>query len=92
MRFLQARLVKELKLSKVFATGFCNGADLCYLLACQQDLFLSAIAPVAGTMMEKWNKNSQSKVSIIAVHGTDDKVKFWNGGYDGIEKINGYRS
>lgn len=96
---LATNLQKEYNLSSknTFATGMSNGADMCYVLACQCPDVFSAIAPVAGCMMEStFNTCNPSKpIPIFEIHGTDDDITLWNGdaaysdiygGYMGVRK------
>jgi polyhydroxybutyrate depolymerase len=80
---LSARLVRDLELDPdaVFSTGMSNGADLSYFLALQPKPFVRAIAPVAGCMMSSWTNalSPQSRMSVMEVHGTQDKVTWWAG-------------
>ena len=82
-RELAARLVSDLGLDprSVFATGMSNGGDTCYLLACQPQPFVRAIAPVAGCMMLVWTNSFMlpTRLSVMEVHGTSDGITHWNG-------------
>ncbi|MEV4636177.1 PHB depolymerase family esterase [Actinoplanes sp. NPDC049548] len=62
---------------RVYATGISNGAMLAYRLACETDTF-AAIAPVAGTMINKCP--SPARLSIIHIHGEDDRTIPYAGG------------
>ena len=42
----------QLSIENTFATGFSNGGDMCYMLACQASSTFRAVAPVAGLIME----------------------------------------
>lgn len=82
-RGLSARLVRDLELDPdgVFSTGMSNGGDMSYFLARQPRPFVQAIAPVAGCMMSSWTNalSPQARVSVMEVHGTQDKVTWWAG-------------
>lgn len=82
-RQLAAHLVQELKLDgcAVFATGFSNGGDMCYLLASQPEPFVRAVAPVGGTMMAEWGKEvfPQARISILSANAKDDMITRWDG-------------
>ncbi len=82
-RELSARLVRDLELDPdaVFSTGMSNGADMSYLLARQPRPFVRAIAPVAGCMMSSWTNalSPQSRISVMEVHGKQDKTTWWAG-------------
>lgn len=56
---LYLSLEHGLSLDKLFVTGFGNGGDLCYLLACKYSSLLAAVAPVAGVFLESV-KNSKT--------------------------------
>jgi polyhydroxybutyrate depolymerase len=83
VRQLVGRLVSDLDLDPraVFSTGMSNGGDMSFLLATQPEPFVHAIAPVAGTMMASWSKDfvPRARTSVLAVHGTNDKVTLWSG-------------
>ena len=82
-RELAARLVTDLDLDpySVFSTGMSNGADMSYFMVCQSEPFLNAIAPVAGFMLPMWTNGftTATRVSVMEVHGTRDKVTLWAG-------------
>ena len=82
-RELAARLVSDLDLDprSVFATGMSNGGNTCYLLACQPQPFVQAIAPTAGCMMLVWTNSFMlpARLSVMEVHGTSDGITHWNG-------------
>ncbi|MFI7597086.1 alpha/beta hydrolase family esterase [Actinoplanes sp. NPDC049681] len=62
---------------RVYATGISNGAMLTYRLACDTDIF-AAIAPVAGTMINKCD--DPARISIIHIHGQNDPTIPYAGG------------
>lgn len=62
---------------RVYATGISNGALLSYRLACDTDIF-AAIAPVAGTMINKCDH--PAPISIIHIHGEKDPTIPYAGG------------
>jgi polyhydroxybutyrate depolymerase len=63
-----------------FVTGFSNGGDMSYMLACQTNDVFRAIAPVAGCMMEEiYNTCDSSPVPVLEIHGRNDNVTLWNG-------------
>lgn len=82
-RELAARLVRDLDLDPrfVFASGMSNGGDMCYLLACQPEPFVRAIAPVAGTMMAVWTNGflPRARIPVMETHGTRDDTTPWAG-------------
>jgi polyhydroxybutyrate depolymerase len=64
---------------RVYATGYSNGAIMCYRLACELSDRIAAIAPVSGTMAMTECRPSRP-VSIIHFHGTQDKFLPFAGG------------
>jgi poly(3-hydroxybutyrate) depolymerase len=82
-RALQAFLVERLHLNeeRVYATGFSNGADFVYRLACSGEPWLAAIAPVAGSMMLEMQRTCRphGPTSVISIAGTADTANLWDG-------------
>lgn len=70
--------------SRVFLTGYSNGADFSYAMACFQSSLVTAIAPVSG-LMPMVNASSECTpnhaTSVLVVNGTNDSAR----PYDGIE-------
>jgi len=63
-----------------FVTGFSNGGDMSYMLACQANDVFRSIAPVAGSMMETiYNTCDSSPVPVLEIHGRNDNVTLWDG-------------
>lgn len=64
---------------RVYATGFSNGALLCYRIANQLTSRFAAIAPVAGDLMYyPWNPSRA--IPIISFHSyLDQNVKYYGG-------------
>jgi len=83
-----------------FVTGFSNGGDMSYMLACQTDDIFKAIAPVAGSMMETiYDSCISNPISVFEIHGTQDNETLWWGdlennygwgAYYGIEDVIDY--
>lgn len=90
-RYLQEEY--NLSSENTFATGMSNGADICYVLACKASESFSAIAPVAGCMMEStYNACLPLKpVPVFETHGTDDAITLWNGDANYSEVYGGYK-
>ncbi len=86
VRQLAARLTRDLGLDPraVFATGFSNGGDMSFFLGGQRELFVAAIAPVAGTMMASWAKGFRpaARIPVLAVNARDDHTTLWDGDLD----------
>ena len=68
--------------SKVFLTGYSNGADFSYSLACYQSSLVTAIAPVSG-LMPMVNASSECQpshaTSVMIFNGTNDYSRPYNG-------------
>ena len=78
--------------TRIFCTGFSNGAKFCYLLAARLSHVIAAIGAVSGTTaFPKDEYKPQRCVSIIHFHGTADPVNPYEGGsgLPLIEKISG---
>jgi polyhydroxybutyrate depolymerase len=72
----------NLSTSNTFMTGMSNGAELCYLLACETSGTFSAFAPVAGTIFTNGLPNGICNgypVPIFEIHGENDNVSLFNG-------------
>lgn len=65
--------------SRVYATGFSNGAMLAYRLAVEAPDLVAAIAPVAGSMVVERFEPTRP-VPILHVHSLDDPRALYAGG------------
>ncbi|MFZ4079905.1 MAG: alpha/beta hydrolase family esterase [Pirellula sp.] len=63
---------------RIHATGFSNGAMLCFRLAVEAPEIFASIAPVAGTLAVPTNCATRY-VPTLLIHGTEDKVVPWDG-------------
>jgi polyhydroxybutyrate depolymerase len=68
--------------ARVYATGISNGAAMSVTLACRLSDRIAAIAPVAGVFFFPGCPSTRP-VSVIAFHGTDDKLVPFEGGQIG---------
>lgn len=57
---------------RIWATGFSNGAALCYRLAAERPDVLAAIAPVAGYLPTLERPGPVVPIPLLHVHGTAD--------------------
>lgn len=76
---------------RVFATGFSNGAMMCYRLASEHADRIAAIAPVGGTMASP-RIAATRPVSVLHFHGTKDTFVSYDGrsrGAPGAERLLG---
>tara|TARA_Y100001970_G_scaffold207460_1_gene252753 strand:- start:4295 stop:5452 length:1158 start_codon:yes stop_codon:yes gene_type:complete len=68
--------------SKVFLTGYSNGADFSYSMACYQSSLVTSIAPVSGLMpMVDASSECQPShaTSVMIFNGTIDSSRPYNG-------------
>ncbi len=66
---------------RIYATGFSNGAMLCYRLACEMSDQIAAIAGVSAPMgMSKTTCKPSRPISVMHFHGTADEAAPYNGG------------
>lgn len=66
---------------RTFVTGFSNGAEMCFQLACRKSGTFRGFGPVIGMMLYPlWDDcNPEFQRSIITMNGTNDNVTFFNG-------------
>lgn len=72
--------------NKVYSTGLSNGAYFSFVLACQRQSKVAAIAPVAGGMTT-WTSNNcdhSEVVPVLEIHGDDDKVVNYDNNVPGV--------
>jgi len=75
-----------------FCTGMSNGGDMCYLLATQAAHIFSAVAPVAGCMMQ-WIYDScdpNPPIPLFEIHGTADDITWWEGDFEDTQGYGPY--
>lgn len=93
---LRAELISTygLDASRVYGTGFSNGADFCYLLACEASTEFTAVAPIAGILMSDIQSECQPEymVPILEIHGTDDEVSLYEGDLKNVDGWGAYPS
>jgi len=68
--------------SKVFLTGYSNGADFSYSMACYQSSLVTAIAPVSGLMPmvdASTECTPNHPTSVMIFNGTNDGARPYNG-------------
>jgi len=70
---------------RVYATGFSNGARLCYYLAGTMSEVFAAIAPVGGVVLTDWRP--RRPMPIFHVHGLDDTFAPFGGGESAWKKV-----
>lgn len=67
--------------SRTYVTGFSNGAEMCFQLACRESETFMAFAPIVGMMLDSlWNSCDPAiKRPILSLNGTDDDVTLYQG-------------
>ena len=63
--------------TRLYATGFSNGADMSFTLGCYLQNKIAAVAPVSGLMLNNPNSNCSLSIptGIMIVHGTSDSSR-----------------
>jgi polyhydroxybutyrate depolymerase len=67
--------------ARTFATGFSNGAEMCFQLACNESETFVALAPIIGMMLDPLFTNCNPTIvrSILSMNGTSDGVTLYEG-------------
>ncbi|CAN5377988.1 PHB depolymerase family esterase [soil metagenome] len=72
--------------SRVYATGYSNGADILHLFACSLALSskIAAFAPVCSNLDRSWASAVEhgSPVAMMMISGTADPLNKWHGDLD----------
>lgn len=60
--------------SRIYMTGYSNGADLCHAIACRLNDKIASIAPVKGKMPEYFVNRcwTQHQTPVLSINNTDD--------------------
>ena len=79
---------------RTFVTGFSNGAEMCFQLACRESETFKAFGPVIGMMLDSLFTNCNPAVirPIISMNGTNDSVTLYNGDMNNSGGWGAYRS
>jgi len=87
---LTANLLDQypIDVNRVYATGFSNGAMFAYALAIARPNRFAAIAPVAGAMYAS-QQQSRVPVPMMIIHGTNDVVLPYGGGWGALGSLSG---
>ncbi len=76
--------IATIDVSRIYVTGFSNGAMMSYHLACNRADTIAAIAPVAGALQGVFESCQPARaVPILHIHGMDDQ---WAPFFGGIGK------
>ena len=67
--------------TRTFVTGFSNGAEMCFQLACRESETFRGFGPVIGMMLDPLFDECNPDVlrPIISMNGTADSVTYYNG-------------
>jgi polyhydroxybutyrate depolymerase len=65
--------------TRVYATGYSDGAFMTSLLACEMSDRIAAFAPVSGVQLPSPCPATR-RIPILAFHGTADPILYFNGG------------
>jgi polyhydroxybutyrate depolymerase len=70
------QLTHSLNPDYTFATGFSNGGEMCYMLACQAYDTFKAVAPVAGMVLQDIldECDGSPPIPLFEIHGSQDSV------------------
>lgn len=70
------QITHNLNPNYTFATGFSNGGEMCYMLACQAYNTFKAVAPVAGMIMQDIldECDDSTPIPLFEIHGSQDNV------------------
>lgn len=74
--------------SRVYATGFSNGGMFTYILALKRPERFAAVAVVSGAMYPT-QQQTHIPVPILIIHGTDDSVIPYLGGWGTLRALSG---
>jgi polyhydroxybutyrate depolymerase len=82
LRSLILKAMEEYNIDKkrVYVTGLSNGGFMSYRMAHDHSDLITAIVPFAGVGFEQWPTTPNDPVSVLHIHGTQDKTIKWAGG------------
>ncbi|HEY5952628.1 MAG TPA: PHB depolymerase family esterase [Kofleriaceae bacterium] len=71
--------------SRIYVTGFSNGAMMSFRLACDLSDRIAAVAPVAGNLPSAIHCAPQAPLSVLIIDGTADPLVPYEGGVVGAK-------
>ncbi|MCH2160428.1 MAG: hypothetical protein MK085_01000 [Phycisphaerales bacterium] len=79
---------------RTFVTGFSNGAEMCFQLACRKSEYFTAFAPIIGMMLDTLFTTCDPAVArpILSMNGTADNITLYNGDMNNSGGWGAYRS
>lgn len=86
--------VHDLDPGRTFVTGFSNGAEMCFQLACRESETFVAFAPIIGMMLDTLFTDCNPDVlrPILSMNGTADDVTLYQGDMENTGGWGAYRS
>ena len=84
----------DLDPARAFVTGFSNGAEMCFQLACRESATFAAFAPITGMMLDTLFVNCAPLVirPILSMNGTADDTTLFQGDMGNTGGWGAYRS
>ncbi|MCH2154029.1 MAG: hypothetical protein MK089_11880, partial [Phycisphaerales bacterium] len=69
---------------RTYVTGFSNGAEMCFQLACRESETFMAFAPIVGMMLDPLFNECDPAIKrpILSLNGTDDNITLFEGDMD----------
>ena len=96
LRELALHLQDEYQLDpdRTFVTGFSNGAEMCFQLACRESETFEATAPIIGMMLDTLFTNCNPTIvrPMLSMNGTADGVTWYGGDMGNVGGWGAYRS
>lgn len=91
---LHLQELHDLDPSRTFVTGFSNGAEMCFQLACRESGTFAAFAPITGMMLDPLFTSCAPEVTrpILAMNGTADDTTLFQGDMANTGGWGAYRS
>ena len=79
---------------RTFVTGFSNGAEMCFQLACRESSTFAAFAPIIGMMLDTLFVTCDPLVMrpILSMNGTADDITLFQGDMNNTGGWGAYRS
>jgi polyhydroxybutyrate depolymerase len=84
----------QLDPDRTFVTGFSNGAEMCFQLACRESETFVATAPIIGMMLDTLFTNCNPTIvrPMLSMNGTADGVTWYGGDMSNAGGWGAYRS
>ncbi len=69
--------------NQIHLLGYSNGGYMCYRMACDRGDLIASIVSIAGvTWLNPDNCPAADPVHVLQIHGTNDTIVLYEGGYD----------